>query len=308
MTEQTHPARADCASGPGSCWRSATIPAVWYVFDYENDIDPELPRVVRPTFSTYPPPAYRFAEACDTIDHVAVYVSSAALVLSVWGLLALPALTALACGRGSFGGRFLARGHARPAGGRLVRPRLANHLRCPRSLEQSPHPGGPGHGRRGDRRASHRRTAAARRPGPGAREHGILGLLIVAAILMIMRQIGRLDWEPFGFWPRWFYVWGLFAWAFAIVKVVPPAPPRWSRAAIIGLMVVISLGLDFTGRGLFWYQRPIARLKEVVPGPPLSECHADLSRPAIGSAPLSLSHDHQPLPRAHARAEPTLAG
>ena len=58
---------------------------MWYVVDYENDIDPELPRVVRPTFSRYPPAAYRFAEACDTIDHVAVYVSSAALVLAAWG-------------------------------------------------------------------------------------------------------------------------------------------------------------------------------------------------------------------------------
>jgi hypothetical protein len=61
------------------------IPAAWYVLDYENDIDPELPGVVRPTFSPYPPAAYRFAEACDTIDHVAVYVSSAALVLAAWG-------------------------------------------------------------------------------------------------------------------------------------------------------------------------------------------------------------------------------
>ena len=67
-----------------------TVPAVWYVFDFENDIDPELPRVVRPTFSDYPPAAYRFAEACDTIDHVAVYVSSAALVLAVWGWLRNP--------------------------------------------------------------------------------------------------------------------------------------------------------------------------------------------------------------------------
>ena len=62
-----------------------TLPGVWYVVDYENDIDPELPSVVRPTFSRYPPAAYRFAEACDTIDHVAVYVSSAALVLAAWG-------------------------------------------------------------------------------------------------------------------------------------------------------------------------------------------------------------------------------
>ena len=41
----------------------ATLPAVWYVVDFESDIDPEFPRVVRPTFNTYPPPAYRFAEA-----------------------------------------------------------------------------------------------------------------------------------------------------------------------------------------------------------------------------------------------------
>ena len=99
-----------------------------------------------------------------------------------------------------------------------------------------------------------------------ARAHGVLGLLIVAAVLMVARQVGWFDWEPIGFWPRWFYVWGLFAWAFALVKVVPAAPPRWSRALIVGLMVLVSLGLDFTGRGLFWYQRPIARLREVVPG------------------------------------------
>ena len=99
-----------------------------------------------------------------------------------------------------------------------------------------------------------------------ARTHGILGLLFAAAMLMVMRQIAWLDREPIGFWPRWFYVWGLFAWAFALVTVVPAAPPRWSRALIVGLMVLVSLGLDFTGRGLFWYQRPIARLQEVVPG------------------------------------------
>ncbi|MFO0888660.1 MAG: hypothetical protein U0790_05865 [Isosphaeraceae bacterium] len=65
----------------------STVPAVWYVLDDESDIDPEFPRVVRPTFNAYPPPAYRFAEAGDTIDHVAVYVASAAIVLSAWGLV-----------------------------------------------------------------------------------------------------------------------------------------------------------------------------------------------------------------------------
>ncbi len=79
-----------------------TIPAVWYVFDYENDIDPELPRVVRPTFSPYPPAAYRFAEACDTIDHVAVYVSSAALVLAAWGWFRNPRARAFGWRRSRF--------------------------------------------------------------------------------------------------------------------------------------------------------------------------------------------------------------
>ncbi len=68
----------------------ATLPAFWYVLDFESDIDPEFPRVVRPTFNAYPPPAYRFAEAGDTIDHIAVYVASAAIVLSAWGLLRGP--------------------------------------------------------------------------------------------------------------------------------------------------------------------------------------------------------------------------
>ena len=59
----------------------ATLPAIWYVVDFESDIDPEFPGVVRPTFNTYPPPAYRFAEPGDTIDHIAVYAAAAAIVL-----------------------------------------------------------------------------------------------------------------------------------------------------------------------------------------------------------------------------------
>src|SRR3974377_1796632 len=68
----------------------ATLPSFWYVLDFESDIDPEFPRVVRPTFNAYPPPAYRFADAGHTIDPVPVYVPSAAIVLSGWGLLRCP--------------------------------------------------------------------------------------------------------------------------------------------------------------------------------------------------------------------------
>ena len=76
--------------GPWLVLALATLPAIWYVLDFESDIDPEFPRVVRPTFNAYPAPAYRFAEAGDTIDHVAVYIASAAIVLSGWGLIGSP--------------------------------------------------------------------------------------------------------------------------------------------------------------------------------------------------------------------------
>ena len=121
--------------------RLTTIPSVWYVLDYENDVDPELPAVVRPTFNRYPPAAYRFAEAGDTIDHVAVYVSSAALVLAAWGWFRNARSPRLGRGDGFFGGRILARRHAGAAGRRLVRPGLADHLRCTCSSRQPPHPG-----------------------------------------------------------------------------------------------------------------------------------------------------------------------
>ncbi len=99
-----------------------------------------------------------------------------------------------------------------------------------------------------------------------ASEHAIAWLLAVAALLILVRQFGWIDREPIGFWPRWTYFWGLLAWALALVRVVPRAPAGWQRGAILACLVVIWLGLDFTGRGLLWYQRPLHRLREVVPG------------------------------------------
>jgi len=264
MSERPHQA-SRLRRWPWLALALATIPAAWYVVDYEDDIDPELPGIVRPTFSRYPPPAYRFAEACDTIDHAAVYVSSAALVLAAWGSLrnrgnrmwyAAMALTAagfwhaatpgpLADGWYGLGWRTIVDPRA-PAANRLILFGLGAGVVAivVWALLERP----------------------LRSVWIAARSHGILGLLAAAALLIAMRQAGWLDWEPIGFWPRWFYVWGLLAWAFALVKVVPAAPPGWSRGAIVLAMVIVSLGLDFTGRGLFWYQRPIRRLREVVPG------------------------------------------
>ncbi|QEH37212.1 Tyrosine phosphatase family protein [Aquisphaera giovannonii] len=260
---------------PAPGWRSrlwpwlvlaaSVVPAVWYVLDFESDVDPEFPRVVRPTFNAYPPPAYRFAEAGDTIDHVAVYVSSAALVLSAWGVARGPVrrlwLAALALSIAGFWhaatpGPLVDGWHglgwrnlwnpAAPTGLRLALGAAACLLAVAAALGLS--------------------GISPSRAWEAAKGRGILGLLIAAGLLMIARQLSWIDREPFGFWPRWAYVWGLLAWALALVRVVPAAPPGWSRAAIVGGMVVASLSLDVTGRGLFRYQRPLQRLREIVPG------------------------------------------
>jgi predicted protein tyrosine phosphatase len=242
----------------------ATVPAIWYVLDFESDIDPEFPRVVRPTFNTYPPPAYRFAEAGDTIDHVAVYVASAALVLSGWGCLRgrdkRPWFAALAISLAGFwhaatpgplmdgwhglGWRVLMIADAAPSL-RLALAAAAVGLAAVTTW-------GLGH------RSLRGHWSAARRA-------GVAGLFTAAALLVLLRQVSWLDREPIGFWPRWLYVWGLLAWALALVRVSPAAPPGRTRGVVLAAMLAAWLGLDFTGRGIFWYQRPIHRLREIVP-------------------------------------------
>jgi hypothetical protein len=243
----------------------ATLPAVWYLVDFEDDLDPELPTVARPTFSRYPPAAYRFADAGDTIDHIAVYVSSAALVLAGWGWLRNPRERAWAAALALSAAGFW---HAATPG-----PLLDGWY-------------GLGWRTIFDSRAPFAQRLILAGPAAGvvwfvarafwgqplrsawvvARARGILGLLFAAALLVAMRQIGWLDGEPSGFWPRWLYVWGLLAWALALLKVVPAPPSKCPRGALIGALVLLSLSLDFAGRGLFWYQRPLHRLREVAPG------------------------------------------
>jgi Tyrosine phosphatase family len=242
-----------------------TLPAIWYVLDFESDVDPEFPRVVRPTFSAYPAPAYRFAEPGDTIDHIAVYVASAAIVLCAWGLLASarkrPWVAALALSLAGFwhaatpgplldgwyglGWRSL----FNTAAPQTVRLALAGCLALLTALAV---------------------WGLSREPWRErwnqAVKSGLAGLLVVSAVLIGLRQVGWLDREPLGFWPRWIYVWGLLAWSLALLHMVPATPPGWSRPGVITGIVLVWLVLDFTGRGIFWYQRPLHRLREVVPG------------------------------------------
>src|SRR3954447_3773473 len=242
-----------------------TLPSIWYVVDFEDDLDPEFPAVLRPTFSKFPAPAYRFADAGDTIDHIAVYVASATIVLAGWGLyrsrgdrLWLAALVL------SLAGFWHA---ATPAplmdGWHGLGWRVVTDSSAPLVVRVVLAMTG---GAFAVTLAWCLWNAGTAGAWTNARERGIKDLLIYSLIMIILRQFGWLDREPFGFWPRWVYVWGLLAWAMALLRVAPRAPSSWPRGAVMTVLVIIWLLLDFTGRGLFWYQRPIHRLREVVPG------------------------------------------
>jgi hypothetical protein len=243
----------------------ATLPSIWYVLDYESDLDPEFPSVRRPTFSNYPPPAYRLADAGDTIDHIAVYVASAATVLAGWGLLrstqkrlwvAFLAISLAAYWHAATPGPLMDSWHG--LGWRVVLDPLApwslrlllsalGGLLVLLSLWGSWGAAGSGFW-------------------DAARKHGVVGLIGVSTLLILLRQTEWLDREPFGFWPRWVYVWGLLAWALALLRLAPKPPANWVRGAALASLMTVWLLLNFTGRGIFWYQRPVHRLREVVPG------------------------------------------
>ncbi len=262
---------AKAAQGPRNCriwpWlvlALATLPAIWYVVDFESDIDPEFPLVARPTFNTYPPAAYRFAEPGDTIDHIAVYVAAAAIVLSGWGVSkALGHASGTrrwpfpwpATGTHRLPGRFWTAGTAWAGERSSTRP-------CPGRSAWSSRPRqfcllviilwGSARGRLvlcGYR--ARQRSCRFDQRGCGS---------------VLVRQFGWVDPEPLGFWPRWIYVWGLLAWALALLRVLPRHVAVWSRRVIVAGLVSLWLGLDFTGRGILWHQRPLHRLREVVPG------------------------------------------
>ena len=137
----------------------AVWPAVWHVLDFPEDRDDEYPGVQRPTFSRLPPPAYRLAEPGDTIDRIAIYTSSLAIVLAVTGLGGEPETARpLAVGPGRLAGGVLVRGEPRADVRRLARPRLAaiacstrRPLSCSASLWPRPRSDWPRHRATSDR-------------------------------------------------------------------------------------------------------------------------------------------------------------
>jgi hypothetical protein len=244
-----------------------TLPAIWHVVHFPDDIDLEFPSVVRPTFSPLPPPAYRLAEPGDTIDRIAIYLSSLALVLSLGGLVAARHarrlwLASLVLSAASFwyaanplpthdGWHGLGWGAiADPAAPFLIRSVLALlGLAFAGSILVCVPP------------SSWARTWST------ARDQRVAGLAVVATVLTALRVAGIPHIEPIGYWPRWEFVWGLVAFAALLLRTFPRANLNRRRLVLrFTSGALVWYGLVAGGIWLTWYHRPLERLRAVVPG------------------------------------------
>jgi hypothetical protein len=60
-----------------------------------------------------------------------------------------------------------------------------------------------------------------------ARERGCRELLVLAAVLVALRQLELPGVEPVGYWPRWSFVWGLAAFGMVLVRLMSISSRRW---------------------------------------------------------------------------------
>jgi len=249
------------------------VPAVWHVVDFEDDLDVEFPGVARPTFSPLPPAAYRLAEPGDTIDRIAIYLSSLAIVLSLTGLARArgarrPWVAALALSLGAFwyaanpgptfdGWHGLGwRAALDPAAPVALRVALGVAALCCVGTAAW----GLGLG-----------TGAFSTLWRSARERGAAVLFVVAAVLAAFRPFEIPGLQPVGYWPRWAFVWALAAFVSGLVRVMPAWRVEGRRPArrLVGYSLAgagVWYALVVAGIDLTWYHRPIDRLRAVVPG------------------------------------------
>jgi protein tyrosine phosphatase (PTP) superfamily phosphohydrolase (DUF442 family) len=245
-------------------------PAFWHALDFPDDIDAEYPRVERPNFSRRPPPAYRLAEPGDTIDRVAIYTSSLAIVLAGTGLLASrrrPCLWPTALGLSLAAFWYAANPYPTFDGW--------NGL----GWQALVHPGSPPALRIALAGAAIGLSAMVAGPlwrsrerwgeiWQAARRRRSVGLLGVAFVMALVRQFEIPGVEPVGYWPRCAQVWSLIAFDLAMVRLFRPLRlPSWPARGAVGLLGTSAwLALVCGGIGLTWYHRPLARLRTVEPG------------------------------------------
>lgn len=272
MSEPTTPASRSLLARiwPWLILGFAAAMAVWHVTDFPDDLDGEFPRVRRPTFSHKPPPAYRLAEPGDTLDRVAIYLSAAAIVLTAAGAwerrerfglwTASLALSCVALWHASTPGPTFDGWHGMgwreifdplaPQALRIGLAAAAILLGCVVVIS-----------------LIRTRKVWASLVVRG-RESGVLGLLSLALVLVILRQIEFPGLEPVGYWPRWSFLIGLMAFNLALLRALPkpPAPSRLRVATSLGLSTLVWFVLVAGGVGLTWYHRPLSRLRTVEPG------------------------------------------
>jgi hypothetical protein len=243
------------------------IPAVWHVVDFEEDVDPEFPKVERPTFSRVPPAAYRLAEPGDTLDRIELYLAAAGVVLAAGGLAGCrerglwPAGLAIALaglwysatpgpavdGWYGLGWRTIFDGRA-PA---VLRAELVAAAVAVAAIVAI----------NGFRRREVQGEAWA-----ASRARGSARLWIAAVVLAIARQFDLHGVEPAGYWPRWAMIGALLAFDLGLlIELVPRLQSRSWRWAMGLLAAPVWIALVAFGIAVTWYHRPLARLKVVVP-------------------------------------------
>jgi predicted protein tyrosine phosphatase len=266
----------ELADGAGSATRRiwpwlvlalTVIPAIWHVVDFDEDVDPEFPGVVRLTFSRVPAAAYRLAEPGDTLDRVMIYLSAASVVFAAAGLIvnrghalwpialavAVAALWYSATPGPTVDGWY-------GLGWRTIFDRSA-----PSGIRAAIFLGAVAvgiivavtiRGRRRQIRDYWDRTLI----------NGTRSIWILAAVLCLARQVEIPGIEPQGYWPRWAMIWALIAFDLGIV--IELAPGLRSKARLLGAIPIASsawLALVIAAVWLSWYHRPLARLRVVVP-------------------------------------------
>lgn len=237
--------------------------AAWYYFDFEDDVDPEFPKVVRPTFGHRPSPAYRLAEPGDTLDRVGIYLTAGAIVVSAFSWLG-----AVRSGR-----------PRRPWLGALAVSLAAFWFAA------NPGPTFDGWHGLGWRALWDSTTPAALRIALGCAalavvavavwawrgqdlwarlcERHATGLVVGTVVLVVLSRFDIPGMEPVGFWPRWVWVGAMTLWAVTLCRVAP-RPKR--RVMILAAGAAAWFGLVVLGIDLTWYHRPLERLRTVVPG------------------------------------------
>ncbi len=244
------------------------VPAIWHVVDFEEDLDAEYPRIMRPTFNPLPPAAYRLAEPGDTLDRVMLYMTALTVVMAMAGLsherggALWPAAMALAMaglwysatpgptvdGWHGLGWRTIFDSHA-PG---TVRISIAAAALAVLSIVAW-------NIKRERRMLREFWTAAGKR--------GTRALFVVGGIFLILGQFDPPGIEPVGYWPRWSRIAGFMACALGLAVELGSMERTYRRRwAAVALGSAAWLAMVSGGIWVTWYHRPLARFKEVVPG------------------------------------------